>query len=57
MAGLKSLLSRLTLFIVCFWKTRVQLNHVFELHPVIMRDRNVLLRHRQAEVPLYLHKL
>lgn len=20
-------------FIVCFWKTRMQLNHVFELHP------------------------
>ena len=34
----------------------MQVNHVFELYPVIMRDRNVLLRHRQAEVPIYLHK-
>lgn len=53
-AGLKSLLSRLILFIVCFWKTRMQVNHAFELYPVIMRDRNGLLRHRQA--PICLHK-
>lgn len=58
MAGLKSLLSRLTLLIYCIWKFfRMKRNHVFEFHPVIMRDGNVLLRHRQEEAPVYLHKL
>lgn len=45
-------------FIYClFLKTIMQVNHMFELPPVIMSNRNVLLRHGQAEDPVCLHEL